>query len=50
MLKASKYSKDSIQYQFLIRKSYAEKYIYDKLREKKNKLLYLDSEEIQKPY
>ncbi|AEI89853.1 MAG1360 family OppF-related protein [Mycoplasmopsis bovis] len=48
MLKASKYSKDSIQYQFLIRKSYAEKYIYDKLREKKNKLLYLDSEEIQK--
>ncbi|MCE6115010.1 MAG1360 family OppF-related protein [Mycoplasmopsis agalactiae] len=48
MLKASKYPKNSLHYQFLIRKSHAEKYIYKSLKSKKSKLLYLDSAEIQK--
>lgn len=48
MLKASKYPKNSLHYQFLIRKAYAEKYIYKSLKSKKSKLLYLDSSEIQK--
>ncbi|EIN14960.1 Hypothetical protein MAGb_5770 [Mycoplasmopsis agalactiae 14628] len=48
MLKASKYPKNSLHYQFLMRKSYAEKYIYKSLKSKKSKLLYLDSDEIQK--
>ncbi|MCE6056135.1 hypothetical protein J7889_00695 [Mycoplasmopsis agalactiae] len=48
MLKASKYPKNSLHYQFLIRKAHAEKYIYKSLKSKKSKLLYLDSAEIQK--
>ncbi|CAL58834.1 MAG1360 family OppF-related protein [Mycoplasmopsis agalactiae] len=48
MLKASKYPKNSLHYQFLIRKAHAEKYIYKSLKSRKSKLLYLDSAEIQK--
>nr|WP_233749979.1 hypothetical protein [Mycoplasmopsis agalactiae] len=35
MLKASKYPKNSLHYQFLIRKAHAEKYIYKSLKSKK---------------